>query len=240
MEMTTYRTKAEWNEIVEAYQKSGQTMRTFCEERGLSPKTLGSHVKNPIKYEPVSRSMEEWIPLLDEQKASGLPKSRWCREHEISESALRAAERRLQPWQGTDPDPKWVELAGDEVNHGGIFLPFPSDVPEPFTPLLLRAFPLTFAGHKLDSQLLAEPFLRGMRLLHLFQAHLFQGLSQQLRRLLPQLCKPLFLHSFAIQSCTGWHTPPAWSRLQTGASSRSRITRPDMPSAAGTDRQFLP
>lgn len=114
MGMATYRTKAEWNEIVEAYQKSGQTMKAFCEGRGLSPKTLGSHVKNPIKYEPVSRSMEEWIPLLEEQKASGLPMSRWCREHEISESALRAAERRRQSLQDTGP--KWVELSPSVVS----------------------------------------------------------------------------------------------------------------------------
>ncbi|MCL1810477.1 MAG: hypothetical protein FWG42_12040 [Clostridiales bacterium] len=108
MEMATYRTRAEWNEIVEAYRKSGKTMKSFCEERGISPKTLGSHVNNPIRQEHVKRSMQEWGTLLDKQRTSGLPMSRWCREHEISESALRAAQRRQQSSQETGP--KWIEL----------------------------------------------------------------------------------------------------------------------------------
>jgi len=106
--MGVSRTKDEWAEIVNLYRNSGQTMKAFCEERGINLKTLGNHVHPPAKVQ-ATRSLEEWRTMIDAQNSSGRNRAAWCREHGVSEVAMRAAERRLKSLVDIS-EPEWVEL----------------------------------------------------------------------------------------------------------------------------------
>ncbi len=108
--MATYRTAAEWDKIVEAYEKSGQTMSAFSKAHGINVKTLGNHLgRTPVPK--VKRSPEEWNALLEQQEASGMSIYAWCKAYGVSERGLRNVARKRTAKAKTVAVSGWVELA---------------------------------------------------------------------------------------------------------------------------------
>lgn len=109
--MATYRTQAEWAEIVKAFKKSGQTQVAFCRENGLSEKTLGSHVRaGEEQKQKIKRSEEDWAILIAEQRDSGMNRSAWCKKHGISPESMASAEKRVQHSQSPTGS-EWIEFS---------------------------------------------------------------------------------------------------------------------------------
>ena len=110
--METRRTKADWDEIIEKYDMSGQTQSEFSRKNGVNVKSLGNQlrkrkVQNPI----VNRSAEEWRVLIEAQKISGMNRAAWCKEHGINSNAMNSAEKRSNVKLQKSPEPKWLELS---------------------------------------------------------------------------------------------------------------------------------
>ena len=102
--------KAEWAVIVEEYKKSGQSQVAFSKEYGISPKTLGAHLRKEKEATKNTRSLEEWSVLIDTYKSSGMTRAAWCRKHGIRPDTMTSAERRLASHPQPISKPKWVEL----------------------------------------------------------------------------------------------------------------------------------
>jgi transposase-like protein len=119
MLMVAHRTKSEWAEIVEAYKESGQSQTAFCREHGINAKTLGNHLhkrvrkKQSTKRNTTKRSAEEWLALIEEQRASGMNRAAWCRENGINVDAMGSAEKRLSTRLSKESEPVWLELTSD-------------------------------------------------------------------------------------------------------------------------------
>ena len=111
-----HRTKDEWTALVAEYRNSGKTMKSFCEEHGVNYKTFGNYahrrsLKERTTSGTQSRSPEEWLTLIAEQKASGKSRAAWCRERDIRSDAMTKAEKRLMA-NSMEPAPalEWLEL----------------------------------------------------------------------------------------------------------------------------------
>ncbi len=112
--MATYRTAAEWERIVEAYEKSGQTMAVFSKAHGINVKTLGNHLgRSPVPK--VKRSPEEWDSLLEQQEASGMSVYAWCKSQGVSERGLRNVARKRTAKTKPVAVSGWVELATEAL-----------------------------------------------------------------------------------------------------------------------------
>jgi transposase-like protein len=117
--MVVRRTEAQWEEIVDDYKKSGQSMAAWCRENGLSAKTLGFHMNKGKKaVTKRQRTSDEWRALIEKRKSSGLSMSSWCRANGINENTMWSAESRfakIQASEGIKQEPSsatadWVEV----------------------------------------------------------------------------------------------------------------------------------
>jgi lambda repressor-like predicted transcriptional regulator len=98
--MGVQRTKAQWEEMMEEYKKSGQTMASWCRENGVNAKTMGNHMSVAGKNTPKKcRTIDEWRDLYEKQKSSGMSLTGWCRVNGINENTMWTAVSRLTKFQ---------------------------------------------------------------------------------------------------------------------------------------------
>ena len=118
--MAVKRTKAQWAEIMNKYEKSGQTMAAWCKENGVNAKTLGAHMNKGNRVRKIKlRTIDEWKELIRKQKSSGLSVGDWCKANGIKASTMWSAEARISKLQAAEEkNPKqkppaaadWVEV----------------------------------------------------------------------------------------------------------------------------------
>ncbi len=66
--------ESEWRELIEAWQKSGETIKAFCQARGVQRATF--HRWHQRLNEPTPR--EEFVPVL--RQVTSPPSSSWSLE----------------------------------------------------------------------------------------------------------------------------------------------------------------